>query len=239
VLTLLQSKCGLTIHSVIADVGSGTGILSKLLLDNGNFVYGIEPNKEMRIEAERQLLDYTKFISIPATAENTTLPPNSVDFVTAGQAFHWFDIPKAQAEFARILKAQGWLVLVWNTRHNDATPFLKAYEQLLRTYSEDYLSVRHNRPELDPESEFFKEWNHTVATFDNRQLFDFEGLKGRLLSSSYSPEPGSPQYDPMMAKLQEIFDKYRRMGHVAFEYTTQVFYGRADSRWNVEKPLED
>jgi SAM-dependent methyltransferase len=232
VITLMQEKCGLTIHSVIADVGSGTGILSKLLLENGNFVYGIEPNKEMRIEAERQLLDFNKFISIPATAENTTLPANCADILTAGQAFHWFDIEKARVEFARILKPQGWLVLIWNTRREDATPFLKAYEQLLRTYSDDYLNVRHKRPELDSDSAFFKEWNHSLATFDNRQVFDFEGLKGRLLSSSYSPEPGNPQYEPMMASLQEIFDKYKVNGQVAFEYTTQVFYGRVDSRWN-------
>lgn len=234
IITLMQEKCGLTVHSVIADVGSGTGILSKLLLENGNFVYGIEPNKEMRIEAERQLLDYNKFISIPATAENTTLPANCADIITAGQAFHWFDIEKARVEFARILKPQGWLVLIWNTRREDSTPFLKAYEQLLRTYSEDYLNVRHKRPELDADSAFFKEWNHSLAIFDNRQIFDFDGLKGRLLSSSYSPEPGNPQYEPMMAKLHEIFDKYNANGHIAFEYTTQVFYGRVDSRWNAQ-----
>lgn len=234
VVTLLQEKCGLTIHSVIADVGSGTGILSKLLLENGNFVYGIEPNKEMRIEAERLLLSYSKFISIPATAENTTLPPNSVNFVTAGQAFHWFDVAKAREEFARILKSQGWIILVWNTRREDTTPFLKAYEQLLRTYCEDYLNVRHKRPELDPNAAFFQEWDHNLATFDNRQMFDFESLKGRLLSSSYAPEPGNPQYEPMIAKLKEIFDEYQVDGRVALEYTTQVFYGRVDNRWSAE-----
>jgi SAM-dependent methyltransferase len=234
VITLLKDKCGLSVHSVVADLGSGTGILTKMLLENGNFVYGVEPNKEMRVEAERQLLDYTKFISIPASAENTTLPANSVDIITAGQAFHWFDINKAREEFARILKPQGWLVLVWNTRQEDSTPFLKAYEQLLRTYSDDYLNVRHKRPELDAGSPFFQEWNHNLATFNNRQLFDFEGLKGRLLSSSYSPEPGNPQYEPMIAKLHEIFDKYKINGQVAFIYTTQVFYGRVDSRWNPQ-----
>ena len=130
-------------------------------------------------------------------------------------------------------------MLVWNTRHNDTTPFLKAYEQLLRTYSEDYLSVRHNRPELDPDLAFFKEWNHTVATFDNRQLFDFEGLKGQVALVVIFARAGQPPVRTYDGKAPGDLREVSKNGHVAFEYTTQVFYGRADSRWNVEKPLED
>jgi ubiquinone/menaquinone biosynthesis C-methylase UbiE len=126
VLDLLRVKCGLTSTSVVADVGSGTGILSQLFLNNGNRVFGIEPNKEMREAGERRLNDHPRFTSVAGTAEATTLDDDSVDLVTAGQAFHWLDPERTRTEFARILEPGGWVVLVWNWRRKDKTPFLAA-----------------------------------------------------------------------------------------------------------------
>src|SRR5882757_5837179 len=116
VLDLLRSECGLRSGHVIADIGSGTGFLSELFLKNGNRVYGIEPNKEMREAGEEYLASYDSFGSIEAAAEATTLEDATIDFVTAGQAFHWFDLPEARREFARILKPEGWAVVMWNDR---------------------------------------------------------------------------------------------------------------------------
>ncbi|MDQ3707526.1 MAG: class I SAM-dependent methyltransferase [Chloroflexota bacterium] len=227
VLETLVEKCALTQASVVADVGSGTGILSEVFLRNGNLVYGIEPNQEMREAAERLLSEYPNFHSLDARAEATTLPTRSVDFVTAGQAYHWFDREGARAEFARILRPGGWVALVWNLRQTGTTPFLRDYEALLNTYGTDYTEV-HFRGDDSEDSlhDFYGGDGPQVATFSNSQHFDFDGLKGRLLSSSYAPEPGHPNHEPMLNQLRAIFDKHQADGKVAFLYNTRLYYGR-------------
>src|SRR5277367_2962064 len=113
-LALLKKECGLLSGHAIADVGSGTGFLSELFLKSGNRVYGIEPNKEMREAGEEYLASYDSFASVDASAEATTLEDATIDFVTAGQAFHWFDATAVSREFRRILKPDGWVVVMWN-----------------------------------------------------------------------------------------------------------------------------
>jgi SAM-dependent methyltransferase len=226
VLDVLREECGLTPDSVVADVGSGTGILTELFLRNGNTVYAVEPNREMREAAERLLSPYDSFHSIDGTAEATGLPDRSVQFVTAGQAFHWFDPDKARVEFTRILERGGWAVLVWNDRRTDSTPFLREYEELIRRNAPEYERVTHKQLGGDDMSRLFGPGGYRTASFPNHQVFDFEGLKGRLLSSSYAPEPGRPGHDAMMARLREIFDAHRQDGKVTFEYDTQMFFGR-------------
>ena len=226
VIDLLREECGLSAESVVADIGSGTGILSELLLKVGARVFGVEPNKEMREAGEKLLSEYDRFASLEAAAEATTLPENSIDIITAGQAFHWFDRARAKEEFFRILKPEGCVALIWNDRQTTTTPFLIEYEQLLQTYATDYKVVNHK--ELDPGAidSFFAPGEFTLKKFENRQLFDFQSLKGRLLSSSYSPEEGHPNHEIILRKLREIFDKYNLDGMVAFEYETLVYYGR-------------
>ena len=138
VLSILQEETEFTSASVIADVDSGTGISTKLFLENGNTVYGVEPNQKMRQAAEAFLQAYPHFRSIAGTAEATTLPDQLVDYVVAAQAFHWFNIPATRQEFARVLKPDGWVVLLWNSRRLNSTPFLQAYEALLQQYGTDY-----------------------------------------------------------------------------------------------------
>jgi SAM-dependent methyltransferase len=226
ILDCLREDCRLTPASVVADVGSGTGILAELFLRHGNTLYGVEPNREMQAAGERLLQAYTRFHSIAATAEETGLPAGSVDFVTAGQAFHWFDRDRARTEFQRILKPQGWVVLVWNARRA-STPFGKDYEALVRTYATDYQQVNHTQIDGSVLREFFGQ-EFMTRTFDNGQSFDVQGLTGRLLSSSYAPEAGHPQHAAMLSTLQEIFDAHQVKGRVAFEYETEVHYGHLD-----------
>ncbi len=226
VLTTLKNECDLTETSVIADIGSGTGILAELFLQNGNPVLAGEPNPEMRQAGERLLKHYPHMHSIQGAAEATTLTEASVDFVTAGQAFHWFDRQKARAEFVRILKPKGWVVLVWNERQTITTPFLVAYEQLLQTYGTDYDEVDHTHVNRIVVGHFFEPLDCKEKTFANRQFFDFEGVKGRLLSSSYTPEAGHPNYEPMVAELSQIFQAYQVNGQVGFEYRTILYYGQ-------------
>ena len=229
IIDLLVAECGLTPDSIVADIGSGTGLLAELFLKAGNRVLGIEPNREMREAGEQLLHRYHRFTSIDATAEATTLPDHSVDFVTAGQAFHWFDRARVGAEFARVLKPRGWIVLVWNERRLDSTPFLRAYEQLLRTYSTDYAEVDHKLIDHDVIQAAFPEISFTLRTFDDQQHFDREGVTGRLLSSSYAPEAGHPNHAPMLAELAAIFEKCQQNGEIVFEYETRVNYGQMGS----------
>lgn len=226
VVECLTDACGLRRDSLVVDVGSGTGLLLELFLRNGNRVYGVEPNREMRAAGERLLKDYDNFVSVDGRAEATTLDDACADFVTAGQAFHWFDIEGARAEFRRILKPEGFVVLVWNERRVGGSPFSAAYEQLLKTYGTDYERVAHRYAGDDLVQPFFGAQEFSLKTFANRQVFDFEGLKGRMLSASYTPEPGHPDYQPMLDELRLIFDEHQSGGAVVIEYDTKVFYGR-------------
>ena len=224
VIEILKARCGLTDASVIADVGSGTGILTKLLLDNGNSVFAIEPNAAMRLAAEQRLSYLVGFRSVEANAEATTLPAHSVDFVTAAQAFHWFDRTKVKREFARILKTGGWVVLIWNERRLDSTPFLRAYEDLLLRYGTDYQNVRHEKVTGEI-AEFFAPDTFELQTLENAQHFDFESLKGRLLSSSYAPDRDHPNFAAMLNELEGVFNANQKEGIVSFEYETKVYCG--------------
>jgi SAM-dependent methyltransferase len=182
----------------------------------------------MREAGERLLAGYPGFISMNGTAEATTLPAASVDFVTAGQAFHWFDQAKARSEFARVLNPGGWVVLVWNERQVGTTPFLEDYEDLLMRWGTDYGTVRSRcaRSDVAALAQFFGAEGYRLESFPNRQDFDLDGLIGRVKSSSYTPEPGHPSYDPMMAALEELFMRHRTNGTVAFEYDTNITFGR-------------
>jgi SAM-dependent methyltransferase len=227
VLDLLRVECGLWPSHIVADIASGTGAFTRLLLENGNSVFAVEPNAEMRETGVHELDRYARLVSVAGTAEETTLGSASVDFVTAAQAAHWFDLPRARAEFARILKPGGWCVLIWNERRTASTPFLREYEQLLLTYATDYKEVRHERT-TDIIHEFFAPARFREQAFDLRQQFDYEGTAGRLLSSSYAPLEGHPNHAPTMRELQRIFSAHATDNVVEFEYNTRVYYGRLD-----------
>ncbi len=225
VLRVLERQCGLAPSHVLADIASGTGIWTRNLLENGNSVFGVEPNAEMRRAGERLLAPFSKFTSVAGTAEATTLPDASVDFVSAAQAAHWFDRQRTRREFVRILKPQGWLVLLWNERLTDSTPFLREYEQLLLTYGTDYEAVRHERT-TDAVNEFFDPMPFQERVFEMRQEFDHAGLEGRLLSSSYAPGPEHPKHESMLRELRRIFETHAGAARVAFDYKTRVYFGR-------------
>src|SRR5580693_2545201 len=225
VIQELMSECGLITSHVVADIASGTGIWTLMLLENGNPVFGVEPNAEMRQAGDRLLAAFPKFTSVAGTAEATTLADRSVDFVTAAQAAHWFDRAGARREFARILEPGGWLVLLWNERLTDSTPFLRDYEQLLLTYGTDYQDIRHEHT-TDAVNEFFDPVPYEERNFPMLQEFDYAGVEGRLLSSSYAPGPEHPKHAAMLRELRQIFDEHAVENRVAFEYKTRVYFGK-------------
>ena len=179
----------------------------------------------MRRAGEGLLAGYPQFTSVAGSAEATTLRDRSVDMVTAAQAAHWFEREAARREFLRILKPGAWTVLLWNERKTDSTPFLREYEKLLLTYGTDYEDVRHERTTTAIDG-FFAPAPYQVRVFDMHQEFDYPALEGRLLSSSYTPQPGHPKYRPMLKELQRIFEAHQTAGRVRFEYSTRVYYSQ-------------
>ncbi len=226
ILSALRDRIGFDRSWNVADIGSGTGISTRMFLENGNQVLAIEPNADMRAAAEKMLGNQPRFRSVDASAEQTTLADASVDLIVSAQAFHWFDLPKCKVEFARILKPNGWCALIWNERKTSGTPFLEAYESVLKKYGADYMAVRHERIDMNALGEFFSPRGFQTVTFANHQIFDLDGLIGRCLSSSYAPAAGSPNHEPLLVELREIFSRYQADGRVAFDYQTQVHFGQ-------------
>jgi ubiquinone/menaquinone biosynthesis C-methylase UbiE len=222
-LDLLRAVCNFNENAVIADIGSGTGLLSELFLKNGNLVFGIEPNSEMRIAGKNKLRTYAGFISVAGRAEATTLKTHSIDFVTAGQAFHWFDLEPTKKEFIRILKPMGWVIVVYNIARTD-TPFQRVYRDFCTTYLGEKSAETDDR---DIYSKIFSERNFTEKQIAGvSQRFDFKDLTGRVCSRANAPKEGTPRYSEMMATLLTIFEQHQRDGEVMISYDTQVVYGQ-------------
>lgn len=222
VVEVLKKDCGLTRDSVVADIASGTGIFTRLLLENGNRVFGVEPNADMRQAGEEYLAKYSNFTSVVGTAEATGLPDHSVDLVTSAQAAHWFDREKARQEFQRILKPAGYVALIWNDRRLEASPFDRDYEQLVLQHGTDYNVNRFGKAA----DQFFGSGGCELRVLPNFQEFDYAGLEGRLLSSSYAPQVGNPSHAPMLAELRRFFDAHQSGGKVRMEYDTKLYFAR-------------
>jgi SAM-dependent methyltransferase len=225
----LVAAAALTAGSAVADVGSGTGLSSEPLLRRGCTVYGVEPNAAMRGAAERRLAAEPRFVSVDGTAEATGLGDASVDLVAAGQAFHWFDRPRARREFARILRPGGVAALFWNWRRAAGAPFLEAYEAILRRWGTDYAEVRHRYDAGSaPALAAFFGGPYATSTFTHALAYDLDGLRARLLSSSYTPPPGHPDRAPMLRALEAAFAEHARdaAARVELVYDAELHVGR-------------
>jgi SAM-dependent methyltransferase len=230
VLAILREICGLDADRVVADLGSGTGIFTALLLETGATVHAVEPNADMRAAAEAMLGNEPGFRSVSGPAEATTLPDASIDLVTAAQAFHWFDVERARAEMKRILRpttspGRPSVALVWNDRDLDATPFLRDYEALLVARCPKYRELQGKANSVDKFDALLGKGAWTRHVVPNEQRLDREGLVGRLLSSSYSPREGDPGHGETFAELRALFDRHAEGGEVAMLYETVMILG--------------
>ena len=222
----LEEHAGMAPDALIADVGAGTGITSKMLLDAGRRVVAVEPNAPMREAAVAWLGDEPGFRAVDGRAEATTLADRSVEGVIAGQAFHWFNPVATRAEFARIVRPGGFVALFWNSRRLTGTPFLEGYEKLLHDYGVDYASVAERYSDDDAMQDYFGDSMIGSASFPHGQRLDYTALEGRLLSSSYVPQAGTPTHAPMLQALRKLFDTTSTEGRVDFDYDTRVYAGR-------------
>ncbi len=228
---LLQQHCGLASASVIADIGAGTGMLAELFLQNGNTVFAVEPNHAMRTACDELRSQYRELTTFDGSAEATTLPDHCADFATVGQALHWFNLEAARAEFVRILRPEGWCAIIYNERRTGGDEFHDGYERTLQEFGIDYEKVRRKYPQQPTLEEFFGGQNCESpkihqAIVPNAQELDLRGLLGRMLSSSYMPQPGHPGYDAMLHAVEQLFSQCQRDGHVRLEYDCVVTYGR-------------
>jgi len=213
----------------VADIGAGTGISSKLFLDAGHRVTGVEPNAPMRAAAEQWLGTEGRFRSHDGTAEATGLADGSVDLIIAGQAFHWFDKEKVRTEFTRVLSDRGLVAVFWNTRRLIGTPFLEGYERLLHEYGIDYVSVAGRYADDEAMAQWFGHGYRGMASFPHGQKLDYEALLGRTMSSSYMPKPGHPNHEPLLFALRSLFDATQDGGTIDFDYHTRIFAGHPDA----------
>jgi SAM-dependent methyltransferase len=229
VLDFLRSQSGLSPAHTVADVGSGTGFLSELFLKNGNQVFGVEPNQEMREAGEEYLAAYPRFTSINGSAEATTLPDSAADFVTVGQAFHWFKPEPTRREFGRILRPGGWVAIAFNDRTQSATGFAVSYEDLLVRYGTDYTRVRDSYPQPKDIRAFLGHEDFLTHELSNFQHLDIESVRGCLRSSSFVPLEGEPNYTEMMAALDSLFAAHQKDGRVVMEFSTWIHLGQLTS----------
>lgn len=225
IVRVLEEECGLSSASVVGDIASGTGIFTRLLLENGNRVFAVEPNLEMRRAAQEHLAGYPNLVSIDGTAEATTLPSQCVDLITCAQAAHWFERDNAVREFQRILKANGFLALVWNERRIEGSAFGTDYEVLVSEYGIDYDQVQ-QRGRASEGGKFFGIYPSIERRLNNYQDLDYPALEQRLLSSSYVPQLGDERCAPMLAKLRQIFDRHQQGGRIRMEYDTKLYLGQ-------------
>lgn len=230
VVRTLEHELGIRANRTrIVDIGSGTGISADLFLREGYAVVGVEPNEAMRTAAESVLASQPRFRSVKGSAESTTLPDACADLVIAAQAFHWFDVARSRREMVRLLGKDGAVALMWNDRQVGAKPFLQGYDEALRRWSIDYAEVNHQNLTDDDIGSFFGPRGCELRTFAQHQDFDWEGLLGRALSSSYVPLEGQPGHDELVAALSALFADHAKEGKVRFEYDTKLYFGRLSS----------
>ena len=229
IIPFLKREIGLDSSWRVADIGSGTGFLAERFVELGCEVVGVEPNGAMREAGDSYLCGRGNFRSVRGTAESTGLPGASIDLVTAGQSFHWFDPVRARNEFIRILRAPGWIVLVWNSRSTALSVVTEEYEAILEKLDQDYNNVAEKNKRPEKMNGFLgKGVSLAQARFANLQSYSWEQLRGRALSSSYAPLPSDKRHRWFVQTLRALFERHQKNGAVEFPYETDLYWGQLE-----------
>jgi ubiquinone/menaquinone biosynthesis C-methylase UbiE len=226
IAALLERECGLRADSVIADIAAGTGLLTEIFLEQNYAVIAVEPNQAMREACESLTGQYPRLRCIDGSAEATRLPDHSTDLIAVAQAMHWFDLKRTREEFRRILEPSGWCAVIYNNRRMSGDSFHEGYEKLLRKFGPEYEAVQSSHLHDDKLAAFFAPGEMKQQIFPNAQELTLEGLEGRVLSSSYMPQPGQAHYEEMHRAVVKLFKHEQKDGHVRMEYSCAVSYGQ-------------
>lgn len=224
----LYSAVNISKDSVIADIGTGTGIFCRPMLERGSTVYGVEPDEKMLEIAKNDLSEYSKFISIASTAENTGLLDVSVDFITAAESFHLYDRELFKKESKRILKPGGKVILCWNT--HAAFKWGGKYNELALKYNKIFRKYKINLKMADPKKleRYFKDGVYEKMEFDNDLIVDKGTFIGMHVANSYSPSPRDGQfelYQEFCRSFSEVFDEFAVAGQLYLPTATNVYIG--------------
>ncbi len=221
-LDYMKSTLNIPAESVFADIGSGTGIFTEQLLNCGYFVYAVEPNADMRKKAEEKLSVNKNFISVCGTDGNTNLPEQSVDFITVAQAFHWFDVETFKKECKRILKPNGKVMIVYNSRDEQAA-CTKPLADLHRKFNSEFHGFSNGISEDNCRA--FFDGNCDIFRTDNNQNYDRQGYVNRVLSSSYSLRENDERFAEYMKEINLIFDTFAVNGILTVPTYTVAYIG--------------
>jgi SAM-dependent methyltransferase len=226
IIALLNDHCELMPACVIADLGAGTGMFSELFLENGNSVFAVEPNAEMRAACNELRSSYPRLTCVDATAEATGLPDRSVDFVTAARAFHWFDQGKCHPELLRILRPNGWVVIASLGPRHGPEPVTREYEALLREYGLDF-DGRYSWCHIeDSARRFLSGCDMHKAQFVGVDNLDFEGVLGHSLSISVTPQRGDPRFSTFQQAIRDYFERHQFQGTLALPTNCELYFGQ-------------
>ena len=225
IIQILEEETGFNNDWKVADIGSGTGILSGLFIENGNTVYCVEPNYEMQSEALRRYDNLGNHIPVTGTAEHTNLREQSIDLIVAGQSFHWFNTDLAKEEFGRIIRPGGFAALIWNNRSEDEGTFSREYDKICVKYSRNYHGTGSTAITEETFQNFFTHGYRRYNIQNYRQI-DQDGVVGRYLSAIYALKPEDSDYGIAMKSLMDLFRRFQKDGKVTMEYTTEIVIGK-------------
>lgn len=224
---VLLQRLRLPLGARVVDIGSGTGIFSRLLLDRGLHVAAVEPGADMRKTAETELGEHLRFTSVNGTAQATGLATGSVAAIFCAQAFHWFNEEATLLEWRRILQLGGSTALIWNY-HDETDPFVAAYLEVVRALGTDADKTMASAWNTHRDNVLFRDRAAEVVSFPHAQQLDFDGLLRRVSSTSYLPKHGDPQWGPMQERLRAVFDQHQAAGVVTLAYRTIAVFGPLD-----------
>lgn len=221
----LYMQYGFDEHSIIADIGAGTGKFSKQLLDRGSTVYCVEPNEDMRNCAIKELEKYNKFHIINGTATDTKIGDNSVDFITTAQAFHWFDTLLFKKECKRIIHENGIIFLIWNMRDMSSDINQKSFE-IFSKYCPKFKGFGGGIEQDDIRIKQFFDNKYEYIEFDNPISYDINKFISRSVSGSYSLKNGDADYDRYIEALQKLYEQYAEKDMLIMPNKTIAYIGQ-------------
>ena len=222
----LNSNIGINKFSTVADIGSGTGILSEKLLEICRKVYAVEPNDDMRQISELKLSCTDKFIPVRATAEATTLSEHCIDYITVAQAFHWFDRKLFKRECQRILKSNGQVILIWNCR-DEENEIVQEVDSISRKYCPNFSGSSCGMRGARTSNEYndFFVGNYETKQFNNPITFNKESFLGLHQSASYCPDRNEENYSRYMDELSNYFEAHAENGMLILKNNTYCYIG--------------